>query len=121
VLSGGSPILGSPFTGGGLSLPNAVALDGSGTAWVSNGNGSLSAFSSAGTAITPSTGYVTGAGLANGVAVDGSGSVWLTSCGSYCTGTGTDAGSVYQLIGVASPVVTPLAVAVKNGLLATKP
>lgn len=121
VLNGGSPITGSPFTGGGLSLPNAVVLDGSGTAWVSNGNGSLSAFSSTGATITPATGYVSGAGLANGVAVDGSGSVWLTSCGSYCTGTGTDAGSVYQLIGVASPVVTPLAVAAKNNALATKP
>jgi len=121
VLSGGSPVAGSPFAGGGLSLPNAVALDGSGTAWVSNSNGSLSAFSSTGMAMTPATGYVSGADLANGIAVDGSGSVWLTSCGSYCTGTGSDAGSVYQLIGVATPVVTPLALAEKNGALAIKP
>jgi len=121
VLSGGSPVTGSPFTGGGLALPNAVALDGTGTAWVSNGNGTLSAFSSTGTAITPTTGYVSGAGLANGVAVDGSGSVWITSCGSYCMGAGSDAGSVYQLIGVATPVVTPLALAEKNGALALKP
>ena len=121
VLSGGAPIAGSPFTGGGLSLPNAVALDGSGTAWVSNGSGTLSAFSSTGTAITPATGYTSGAGLANGIAVDGSGSVWVTSCGSYCTGAGSDAGSVYQLIGLATPVVTPLALAEKNGTLALKP
>jgi len=72
-------------------------------------------------AMTPATCYVSGADLANGIAVDGSGSVWLTSCGSYCTGTGSDAGSVYQLIGVATPVVTPLALAEKNGALAIKP
>ena len=121
VLNDGSPITGSPFGGGGLSLPNAVALDGNGTAWISNGNGTLSGLSNTGTAITPATGYVTGAGLANGIAVDGSGSLWVTSCGSNCTGTGSDAGSVYQLIGVATPVVTPLALAVQNGKLAATP
>ena len=121
VLSSGSPIAGSPFTGGGLSLPNAIALDGNGTAWVSNGNGTLSAFAITGAAITPATGFVSGAAFSNGVAVDGSGNVWLTSCSSYCTGIGADLESVYELIASATPMVTPLALAVKNATLATEP
>jgi len=109
----------SPYSGGGLSTPNAIVLDGLGTAWISNANGSISAFTSAGTAVTPSTGYAPGGGYANGIAVDGSGTVWVTDCGSYCGGTG--AGAVYQVIGAAAPVVTPIAYGVNTGQLATRP
>lgn len=50
------------FTGGGLNQPSGVAIDASGNLWVPNkGNASVSAFNSAGTAIT-TTPY-TGAGL----------------------------------------------------------
>ena len=47
----------SPFTGGGLSTPTSIAFDGLGNVWLSNsGNGSVSEFSSTGTAITGSGG-----------------------------------------------------------------
>ena len=123
VLNAGTPISGSPFSGGGLSTPNSIVLDGNGTAWISNANGSVSAFTSSGTAVTPSTGFIpgqyqSGTVYANGVAVDGSGSLWVTVCGSYCGGTGSDA--VYQVIGVATPVITPIAAGLSS-TLATKP
>jgi sugar lactone lactonase YvrE len=119
VLSAGAPIAGSPFSGGGLSTPNAIVLDGNGTAWVSNANGSVSAFTTAGVAITPSTGYAPGSAYANGIAVDGSGSLWITDCGSYCGGTGP--GSVFQVMGAATPVVTPIAYGAAHNSLGTQP
>lgn len=120
ILNAGSPVPGSPFSGGGLSLPNALAFDGNGTAWITNGNGSISAFSSTGAALT-ATPYNPGSMHANGIAVDGSGSLWITSCGSYCTGSGSDPGSVFQILGVAAPVVTPISLGVLSRKLASKP
>ena len=114
ILSAGTPITGSPLSGGGLSTPNAIALDGNGTAWITNANGSVSAFTAT-AAVTPATGYQPGASYANGVAVDGSGTLWVTDCGAYCGGSGN--GSVFQIIGVAAPVVTPIT----TSKLAAKP
>jgi len=119
VLSAGAPIGASPFSLGGLSTPNGIALDGVGTAWISNANGSISAFTTAGTAVTLATGFKPGGTYANGIAVDGSGTIWVTDCGSYCGGTGP--GTVYQVIGAAAPVVTPIAYGVANSQLATRP
>jgi len=107
--------------GGGLSLPNGIALDGAGTVWVSNATGSISAFTKTGTALSPSTGFQSGSTFANAVAVDGSGAVWVSSCGTYCTGSGTDDGSVYQIVGAATPVVTPIALGAAHNTLATRP
>lgn len=81
----GNPVAGSPFTGGGLDYPqngNPVAVDADGNVWVANWDGeSLSEFSSAGTPLSPSTGF-TGAGdHPNGVAVNSDGNVWTV--GSY--------------------------------------
>jgi len=120
VLSGGAPIAGSPFSLGGLATPNDIAMDGIGTAWISNANGSISAFTTLGAAVTPSTGFAPGGSYANGIAVDGSGTVWVTDCGSYCT-NGSGVGTVYQMIGAAAPVVTPIATGVANSQLATRP
>lgn len=51
----------SNYTGGGLNQPSSVAIDGLGTVWVSNGAAStVSAFSSAGTALSSASGYPTG-------------------------------------------------------------
>ncbi len=131
------------YTGGGLNTPFGVAIDGNGTVWTTNtgsttfGNGgttctgcSLSAFYGNGNgAITPATvgtagtsyynpngGYTSGnqsgdVGYAN-LAVDGSGDIWITNSGES---------SVTEIIGVASPTVTPLSYAVASGTLAQKP
>jgi streptogramin lyase len=76
----------SPTGSGGLNQPFGIAVDASGNIWVSNvggtGNGSISEFSSTGTAKSPSGGY-TGGGLFNpwGLAIDGSGHVWVANLG----------------------------------------
>jgi hypothetical protein len=123
-----------PGTTGGLNVPYYLAMDGAGAAWVGNSAGApLSAFTNAGAAISPATGFVGGAcsGCTNasttgtsptyllrkysgsrGVAVDGSGNVWEANTGTaYVT----------VVVGVASPTVTPLATGIKSGTLASKP
>jgi hypothetical protein len=116
----------SSITGGGLSAPFYLAMDGAGGAWVANstGSGGVSAFTNSGTAITPSTGfyggtYTNGATTyqrvynnPRGIAVDGSGNVWVANTG---------AAYVTMTVGAAAPTVTPLALGIKNGTLASKP
>jgi streptogramin lyase len=94
------------FTGAGMSTPAGLALDGSGHVWLANGNTSISEFSTSGTAVSPSTGYIgtnsTGSSILSGstnVAVDGSGNVWVANFSGN---------SVAEFIGAATPVVTPI-------------
>jgi streptogramin lyase len=82
--SPGQPPTVTLFSGGGLNAPYGVAIDGSGNAWTTNrgGPGSVSEFTSAGKAITGTSGY-TGGGLTNpyGIAIDGAGNVWAADNG----------------------------------------
>jgi hypothetical protein len=111
-----SPSVG--YGGGGLSNSTGMAIDGAGNVWVSDqSSGGVSEWSSAGTAISPSTSYrasqLDAPQLTNpkNVAIDGSGDVWVT----------TSAKKLFEYIGAAAPVVTPLAVGVKNNTIATRP
>jgi DNA-binding beta-propeller fold protein YncE len=102
------------YTGGGLSYPQGLGIDGAGNVWVANFHGSsISEFSNEGNPISPSSGY-TGAGLAapDGLAIDGSGDVWVAP---------SSGNNLVEFIGVATPVVTPLAVGVKNNELGARP
>jgi streptogramin lyase len=80
--TGGQSADPSGFTGGGLNSPYAIAIDATGNVWVTNqgGNGSLSEFSSAGTALSGTNGYING-GLSDpkGLAVDGLGNIWVAN------------------------------------------
>jgi hypothetical protein len=106
----GGAIAGSPFTGGGLNAGTAaqqpvvwLAIDGGNSVWIPNYAGnSISEFSSTGTAITSTTGFVpsTGTCPTEGLAVDGSGDVWV-SCAS-------NTAPVVEFIGAATPLYTPL-------------
>jgi len=112
------------YTGGGLNNPVAVSVDGSGKVWVANsGNNSVSLFNSSGTAISGSGG-VTGCIVVSNsctsalssptaMALDISGSVWVTNGGS--------SGSVTQIIGPGSPVVSPMVTAVSSNQMGVKP
>ena len=110
------------YTGGGLRLSQAIAIDGAGNAWIENTNASLttpgllSEFSNGGTAITPSTGYTSSTLISNttpvGMAIDGSGDVWVANSGNS---------TVTEFIGAAVPVTTPLSYGVANSLLGTRP
>ncbi len=97
------------FTGGGLNTPVAIAIDGSGNVWASNIDGnSISEFSSLGAAISGASGY-DGGGLSSpiGIAIDGSGNVWVTDS--------VEAGaSITELVGAATPVVTPIQANLKS-------
>lgn len=111
----GTPASGSPFTGGGLDNPASIAIDGSGTAWLTNfanGSNSITALSNSGAAISGANGYTASATLTQpfSLAIDGSGNIWV----------GTTNG-ITELIGAATPVITPLSAGVKNNTLGTRP
>jgi hypothetical protein len=98
------------YTGASAGLYPTVggmAIDGSGNIWIGNTNASVSEFSSAGLALSPSTGFTGGnQGRATKIAVDGSGDVWVTNLGAaYPYDNGT---TIIELIGAATPVVTPI-------------
>lgn len=110
-----SPLTG--FVGGGLNHPYSLVIDGGGTIWVANnGNSSVSRFSGSGLAISPATGYTGGTMLSpDAISVDGSGDVWIANTGS------TSNAAVTELIGAAVPSARPLAINIKNGVIASRP
>jgi len=103
----GSPFSLNAYTGGGLNSPQSVAIDGSGNIWMGNsGSNAVSEFgvdpnTGGAVAISPSSGYTAaGAGLATPslIAVDGSGNIWAANGDNSLT----------ELVGAATPVVTPM-------------
>jgi streptogramin lyase len=103
--SNGNPSVNSPITGGGLHGPDAIALDSAGTAWVSNYASGVTGISANGTVLSSSTGFTSSAMLTsatNSIAVDGGGNVWVAGSSG-----GNDI--LTEFIGLAQPVVTPLA------------
>lgn len=89
-----------PFTGGGSVLPQGIAFDGAGDAFLANTT-SISEFAAgtSGTAISPAGGFGT-VGSPSGIAVDPSGNVWTAN-------TGDNSLSIF--VGLAAPTVTPIA------------
>jgi hypothetical protein len=107
------------YSGGGLSTPVSLAVDGAGYVWIANsGNNTVSEFTDARTAVSGTTGY--GSSYASGdtlstpssIAIDQTGGVWVTSK------TGN---TVTHIFGAATPVMTPLSTATATGTLGTKP
>ena len=100
-----------------------VAIDGAGNAWVA-GPSSIAEISSSGTILSGSTGFTSvDANSVKSIAVDASGNVWTNyvAC-SYSFLYGTSCSASYQeVVGTAAPVVTPLALGVKNNTLGTRP
>jgi hypothetical protein len=102
------------YSGGGLNGPQAIAVDGGNNIWVAGiGNKYVSELSNAGTAMSPSTGYTGGfTNTVGRLAIDGSGNVWVNS---------PSGNNVVQMVGAATPTLTPLVTAAKNGTPAAKP
>jgi hypothetical protein len=86
---------------GGLYQPNGIAIDGAGSAWITNESPStgIIQLSSSGALLSTLNGY-TSSGLSSpeGIAIDGSGNVWVAD----------EQGSVAEIIGAATPVITPI-------------
>jgi streptogramin lyase len=115
--SGATP---TTYSGGGLSTPTALAVDGAGSIWVANsGNNSVSEFLNTGAAQSGTSGYVASGSSTtttlsgpSSVVIDATGGVWVTNK------TGS---SLTHILGVATPVVTPLSKAVSAGTLGVEP
>jgi hypothetical protein len=90
------------YTGGGLNYPVGIAADGAGNVWIANlGSGGITELSDLGVAVSPSTGYTRSSLAYPGeIAIDGSGDAWVTQ--ALPTGA-------FEFIGVAAPVITPIA------------
>jgi len=116
VLSGAN---GYGYHTGSLNQPEGVAIDGSGNVWTANLlGGSVTELSNAGAILSGANGYGFQDGsvdLPDAVAIDPSGNVWIGNLG------GAGYGNITELVGAASPVVTPVAVGVENNTLGTRP
>jgi hypothetical protein len=100
----------------GASTPRSVAVDGNNSVWVVNGSStsSLLLVNSSGGVLSPTAGFSPiSSCFALGNAIDSSGNVWLA-----CTSSGA---GVYELIGAAAPVVTPLSAAARLNKIANRP
>jgi streptogramin lyase len=116
LTSSGGRATGEPFSVSGLLFPQGIAVDGLGNVWVVDENNAIFELSNAGAQQSPSPGYLSsGLNSPLDIAVDGSGNVWVANQGAFPTGTLT------EFVGAAAPVVTPLAVGVKNSTLGTRP
>jgi hypothetical protein len=93
------------FTGGGLNGTGSIAIDGAGKVWALSG--SLVELSSAGAVLSGTNGYKNSNIFnAAALAIDGSGDIWVTNQG---VANGPLFGNVLEFIGVATPVITPIA------------
>jgi hypothetical protein len=99
-------------SGGGIDAPDGIAIDGSSQVWITNGNSTVSEFSNAGTALSPTGGF-SDASLSTpaGIAIDLGGSAWIANKGNN---------SVTRILGAAAPAA-PLSTAAANKTTGAKP
>jgi len=129
------------YTGGGLSAtsftPQFMMIDGSGGPWIAGvstvaGVAGVVQFDVNGNAISPSNGYIgttftSGStvysrlvGLGGyGIAIDGN--VWVPDSDTGSASPSVLSNTVNVIVGSATPVVTPLALGIKNGTLGMMP
>ena len=90
--------LGIQFTGGGVDDPNALAIDGAGNVWMTNGgNNTVTELSSLGSPATGSPYTSAGFSTVSGIAIDTAGNAWVTN---NTGGTGT--GSITKITSLGS-------------------
>jgi hypothetical protein len=118
--SSGAVLSGTSGYSEGMDEVYDIAIDGSGNALVANyaGNNILK-LSGSGTLLSGTNGYAGGVGGPEGIVIDGSGNAWVVC--QATNGIGEEVTVLTELIGVATPVVTPLAAGVRNKSLGTRP
>jgi hypothetical protein len=131
VSPSGAILSGTGYTGGGIGGFNGggatIAIDGDGDAWIPLYNHpSVVELSNSGIPLSGADGYASGVAESPGnIVVDGSGNVWVSSAILIpSTQRGVPATYTYtitELIGVAAPVVTPIAAGVKLNMLGARP
>ena len=102
VTPAGSGALYAGSTVGGIASPTWIAIDGSNDFWITNAGNSfaLTELTNTATAMSGTSGYQGGVlNNASFLAIDASGDVWVANAGNN---------SVTELIGAATPAVTPL-------------
>ena len=112
------------YSGGGLSRSDGIAIDGASRIWISNygtstgfpaGGNTVTELNNDGTPVSSTNGFQYQSGNLTGpqgIAVDPSGNVWIANNG---------ANTVTELVGAATPVITPIAAAVQAYALGTQP
>jgi hypothetical protein len=108
--------------GGGVT----IGIDGDNNAWTPAGSSNVIELSNAGEILSGSNGY--GGGIASYpqyLVIDGSGDVWVSSATFTPSGVrgvpGVYTFKITELVGVAAPVVTPIAAGVKLNMLGARP
>jgi streptogramin lyase len=123
VSSTGGAVSGSTgYTAASMTQPSAITIDGAGNAWVkglgnNTGNYTITEFSNSGVLLSGASGYFSS--TPGGIAIDESGDVWTNYY--YANFPFSPIWYVEEIVGAATPVVTPLSVGVKNNTLGTRP
>jgi hypothetical protein len=91
---------------------NAIAIDGAGRMMIGSGQNTIFELNNNGSPVN-SVGYSDSSlNVIESVAVDGSGNVWAANNGGS---------TITEFVGLAAPVVTPIATGVANNMLGTRP
>ena len=124
---------GNGYTAPSLASTGGIAIDGDGNVFVNNaGPGGLTEFSNSGAQLSGMYGYTGGGILYNntiqygmaygfGMAIDSSGDVWTSETTGQVNNFVLSDHALYEFIGIAAPVVTPLSRGLTNHTLATRP
>jgi secreted PhoX family phosphatase len=96
------------YNGGGLSSPQALAVDASGNVWTANsGNSSVTKLDNTGAAVSGTSGYTAGAiSTPLGIAIDQSGNPWVANSGNNSVtklATNGATGTAYASNGLSTP------------------
>ena len=110
----GSPFAtGAPQGNGTVPAGDGIAIDGANNVWVASGSSNaIYKLTNAGVNQSGTNGYSPTTNQPDGLAIDGSGNVWFNSL---------DDSTLTEIVGSATPVVTPIALGVQNSTLGTKP
>jgi len=112
--SSGGP-LGVFFTGVTPTAPYSILVDGVGNVWMPDAaSNAVFELSPSGSIVSPTGSYTAGGTLDGplGSGIDASGNLWLPNSG---------ANTLTKIVGVAAPVITPLATAVAGSKLGVRP